>query len=73
MTDILTSTVGFVQRQESTVVAKALEAVEALHDAIALKRSIGLPPLAETVAAINELETMITSLKLTTKNGETDG
>ena len=36
MTDILTSTVGFVQRQESSIVAKALEAADLRQPEIAL-------------------------------------
>ncbi len=43
---------------------QALQAAKALHDALALKREIGLPALLETRAAINELEERIVSLKL---------
>src|SRR5271167_4815801 len=64
MTDIMVETVDFVQRRESSAVKQALQAVKALHDALALKREIRLPVLAETRDAILELEDRVLALKL---------
>ena len=64
MTDLVTETVDFVQRRESSAVKQALRAVTALHDALAPKREIGLAVLAGTRQAILELESEIVSLKL---------
>ena len=64
MTDLVTETVDFIQRRELSAVKQALQAVTALHDALALKRELGLPLLHETRQAITELEDEIGSLKL---------
>ena len=55
---------SFIERRESSAVRQALQAVTALHDALALKREIRLPVLSETRDAILELEERVTSLKL---------
>jgi hypothetical protein len=64
MTDFVTETVDFIQRRESSAVEQALAAVTALHDALALKWELRLPVVAETRAAILELEDQILALKL---------
>ena len=56
--------VDFIEQHERAVVKQALQAVAALHDALALKREIALPVLPETRAAVIELEDEIGSLKL---------
>jgi hypothetical protein len=61
---IVTETIDFIQRRELSAVKQALQAVTALHDALALKREIRLPVLAETRDAILELEDQILALKL---------
>lgn len=50
---------SFIERRESSAIRQALQAVTALHDALALKREIRLPVLAETRDAILELESEI--------------
>lgn len=64
MTDLVTETVDFIQRRESSAVKQALAAVTALHDSISLKRELRLPVLDETREAILALEDQILSLKL---------
>jgi hypothetical protein len=64
MTDIMTGTVEFIQQRESAAVKQALQAATALRAALALKREIGVPVLAETRDAIAELKERIVSLKL---------
>ena len=56
--------VDFIEQHERAVVKQALQAVAALHDALALKRETALPLLPETWAAVIELEDEIGSLKL---------
>ena len=43
MTDIMVETVDFVQRQESSAVKQAMQAVKALHDALALRERYAFP------------------------------
>jgi hypothetical protein len=55
--------VEFIQQRERSAVKQALHAVTALHDALAVKREIGFPVLAETRQAILELQDQVLSLK----------
>ncbi len=61
MTDIQASVIAFANQRELTV---AKDAVRALHNAVNLKHTLGLPVLPETRQAILELEDEIASLKL---------
>jgi hypothetical protein len=60
MTDIEYRVIAFADKRETTV----RELIRAMHDCIDLKREIGVPLLAETRAAIDDLEDMVGSLKL---------
>lgn len=65
MTDqIVTETIDFVQRRESSAVTQALAAMTTLHHAVSLKHELRLPLLPETRAAIAQLEDQIQSLRL---------
>ena len=56
--------IGFIEQRERSAVKQAVAAVTALHDALALKRTIGLPTLPETRDAILAMEAELSSLKL---------
>jgi hypothetical protein len=60
-TSIGPNVIAFVDQRELSVVKQALTAMQ---DCLALKVEIGLPVLAETRAAIQELEDGIHSLRL---------